>query len=258
MADQTTNPDEIELTIEGKLIQLFPTEHELKLSNEHLTHMMRHPTVERVSSDSTELIVHMEVPSPLLKDEEQRKVFVSKIASVKLELALEDGLKDYVKYLEDHKFTEKVEAATCAWQHQAKQPQGPFSIADGLNRLLTQVRTQMGESTNYSGNRFALAVPFSHVPYLQSKNSVGESAFAMFQTVLPQVELMAVPQLYDKKGNPCVLLLCTSEAYGPAGYMALHGKFYFRKIEDKQYSLSIPKHHLVLANPEQMAVLTGI
>ena len=198
----------------------------------------------------------VDVVRPQQLSEQQATDFAIELANNKLEQAVEQDLCNYVKLIANSGLREVKTKTT--WSLQAQEPMGPVTIAQSLYQLLAKLSERMKESLTQSTNHFALVVPFSHVPYLKAKNSVGESAFAMFKAVLPQVELVAVPQLHDSTNVSCALLVCKSQAYGPAGYLALHDNIYFRHVGDDHYRLSLPKHHLVLANQEQMAVLTGI
>ncbi len=215
--------------------------------------------------------VDLTVPTQLTKFEELNRT----LAEAKLEQALEDELADCIPLLEGLDF--KVEATTAEHDHSDNSdgtwsdkvqypPLGSAAIYRDLTLLCAKLHTQMGERgekgeiLTHSSNHLTLVVPDTHIPFLLAKTGAGESALTMIKILLPELKLLAVPKLESKQG-PCALLLCTSDVFGPVGYTVVEkpaGLVELQRIEENRCKLYIPEHKLVIVNPEQMAVLTGI
>ena len=226
-----------------KLLTHFPLANEAELTADKLQHL---------SQGGLYQAQNIVVPCPM----PQSLPSALSTASDKVEKALEDELTDCIPLLEKHGY--KVEASNNeTWLDKSQHSD---KIFHDLTLLWEKLSAQMAANINNS-SRITLVVPVTHIPFLQAKTGSEEPTLTMFKVILPQVELIAVPQLNDTNGSPCALLLCTSNALSPVGYMAVEGVFYVRPNNDSDnnsYTLHIPSHKLAIVNPTQMAVLTGI
>lgn len=281
MSDYENNYQKIQLDqIKGdKLLGHFPIAEaaELTMKGRGLKHLTRLQEPEYL--DARYPAKTIEVFEPNAVDVPSGKTLACLAAISEVEKALEDELAECIPLLARHGC--KVEAhnvnttpehnrlgnlTRSDWLAKAQQREhGSTEIFHDLTLLWEKLLPQMvASNTQMAASKsslITLVVPVTHIPFLLTKTSEGESAFAMLQAVLPQVELLAVPQINDKAGNPCALLLCNNDAFGPVGYMAVEGNFTFKpqlNSDDYGFTLHIPSHKLALINPAQVAVLTGI
>lgn len=257
--------------INGSFTKLIPPIKATELSISRMRYLMRHELPSKgcqFEAVSTDVIAPVGGNLSLTQAYE----LACKIASSKLDHELEAEIPACINVmLKEGKITsistESVEAETpysdpqavSSWPDKAQAlPIGSAAIFKDLTSLNEQLRSQMQENTSYHGNKLTLIVPTSHVPFLMAKTGSCDSALAMLKAALPNLELLTVPAL-ECQQKTCALLICTSEAYGPAGYLSLDGDISFRPdAQGNKYKVTIPKHQLVIAPPEQIAVLTGI
>lgn len=257
--------------IDGSFTKLIPPTKATEIYLDNLQHQMRH---ELTSDGCSYQQIIADVICPNRVNLAKANELACKIASSKLDHALETELPACINVmLNEGKITsistESVEPeppysgplVVSAWADKAQVlPNGSTAIFNDLTILNAQLRSQMQESTSYHGNKLTLIVPDSHVPFLMAQTGSCDSALAMLKAALPNLELLTVPAL-KRQEEAYVLLICTSQAYGPACYLSLDGEIHFRAIphiEHSLYKLHIPAHKLVITNPEQIAVLTGI
>ena len=258
MSDESNTPMTIQLEqSDGAMTKLFPLVQSSDSKQEQYPHLVQEPKPQNIEIPCTPMTLTLSEPTQLY--EAQLTEISRSIANAKVERDLEDAIADCTQHL---KTDDKV-TVDLAWSGKAhKLPHGSDAIYHDLTLLCAQLRTQMGTSLTHSSNHLTLLVPASHLSFLLAKTDTGESALTMFKALMPEVELVMVPQLlYKKESNPCALLLCTSNALSPVGYMAVEGVFYVRPNNDSDnnsYTLHIPSHKLAIVNPTQMAVLTGI
>lgn len=257
--------------INGSFTKIIPPIKATELSLNRMRYLMRHDlpsegcSFEAVSTDVI-------VPISGNLDLTQANELACKIASSKLDHELEAEIPACINImLDDGEITfisaESLEVESpysdpvfvSSWSDKTHHlQQGSEELFTDLNELHEQLRAQMKESCCYHGNKLTLIVPTSHVPFLMAKTGSCDSALAMLKAALPNLELLTVPALKCQQ-KTCALLICTSEAYGPAGYLSLDGDISFRPdAQGKKYKVTIPKHQLVINHPEQIAVLTGI
>lgn len=128
-----------------------------------------------------------------------------------------------------------------------------------IYQLMQKLSVNNHESLNCISSRLTLVVPADIVPFLTGKAN-GVSVLDMLETACPGLKLLVLPKLTTQQGQ-CAVLIYNSEAFGPAGYVAIRESIRFKPNEDTvegSFDLIVPAHHLVITNPEQIAVLTGI
>lgn len=255
------------------MTKLFPLVHDRDLEWKQLKHLVRGQEPQQLELICDHMTVTSLAPTSLYEDY-LTKLNLS-IAKAKVEQSLEDKLSDCIPFLEEEERDYTVAAATevitlevngqrkthfsTEWASKAHNlPYGSDAIYLDLTSLCAQLRDQMGVSLTHSSNHLTLVVPANQFPYLLAKTKSCESALNLFKKLLPEVELVTVPKLYDKRGKPCALLLCTSDAFGPVGYTVFDQPVSLKQDGHDNYTLTIPEHKLVIVNPTQMAVLTGI
>lgn len=253
--------------INGPFTKLIPPTKATELYLDGLQHQMRH---ELPSDGCPYQQIIADVINPNMVKFPQANELACKIASSKLDHALEDELPECINVMLEKGKIEpaqtkgqqhSISQVAFSWPDKVKHlQQGSQAIFTDLTQLHEKLRTQMDESNIYQGNKLTLIVPTSHVPFLMAKTGSYDSALAMIKAALPNLELLTVPAL-EFQQKAYAMLICTSQAYGPAGYLSLDGEIHFRAvphIENNRYKLHIPAHKLIITNPEQIAVLTGI
>ena len=150
---------------------------------------------------------------------------------------------------------------------------GPVRIHQELIDLKNSISQQTGE--NVDNESFTLAIPPSHYGYLMAKNEVGVSALELLKANLGEINICLIPEL-NNDNRTFALLIAKSYIYGNAGYFTWdHYKGHeYREFapntteayltsqgrtnKGESFRVDIPNYRLVITNPEQIAVLTGI
>lgn len=270
MADAPNHPMTIRLKpSDGAMTKLFPLVQSCEVKWEQLNHLARAES-QRIERTFEPMTVDLVAPTTLYQS--HTEALSRMFAQAKVEQALEDELAACIPLFASMRCT--VAARPKAANHEPQShgvttwadkiqalPQGSAALYHDLTLLYAQLRAQMGVSLTHRSNHLTLVVPADQLPYLQTKTSCYESALSLFQEFVPEVEIVTVPRLNDQQSQPCVLLLCTSEVCGPVGYTVLEQQVRLKQTELSEgyrFQLIIPEHRLVIVNPEQLAVLTGI
>lgn len=274
--NQNTNnqpdPHEIPLTsLEGGLISNFPPMHSNDLYQHNFNHLMH-----RSNLDTSGDLVNPSVTSFINPRLELSKINnkASKIASSIIDLSLQAEL---IKHIDNNpKITLKegldpsntvtdadgkiISSTHVHWSRKSSVNTDNSTLAFlKIYQLMQKLSVNNHESLNCISSRLTLVVPADIVPFLTGKAN-GVSVWDMLETACPGLNLLVLPKLTTKQGQ-CAVLIYNSEAFGPAGYMAIRDSIKFMPNEDTfegSFDLIVPAHHLVITNPEQIAVLTGI
>lgn len=152
------------------------------------------------------------------------------------------------------------------WHYKLSSSQfGSQGVFNDLCSLAHELSKNMKVPLGYltSTRNLFLMVPDSHMPYLLAKTGSSCSALDMLQAAFPYLKLMCVPELKaEDKGY--ALLACYDDVYGYPGFFAhkevsaLPSEAETKDLSQVPYKLKLPPHKLIITNPEQIAVLTGI
>lgn len=128
-----------------------------------------------------------------------------------------------------------------------------------LKSLIDKVCEQMHEHVGVVSQDMTLALPATHLPYLLKEGGLHCSVLERLKLIFPKLRFVAIPELTTEQGNHA-LLVCNHQAFGPAGYFAIGAKapIVFEDDVATKTKLFVPVYGLVITNPEQIAVLTGI
>lgn len=128
-----------------------------------------------------------------------------------------------------------------------------------LKSLIDKVCEQMHEHIGVASQDMTLALPATHLPYLFKQVGLHCSVLEQLNLLFPNLRIIAIPELTTEQGNHA-LLVCKHQAFGPAGYFAIgaQANIVFEDDVATKTKLFIPVYGLVITNPEQIAVLTGI
>lgn len=150
---------------------------------------------------------------------------------------------------------------------------GHVSISQEIIYLKDVISQQTGETLGFDS--LTLAIPPSHFGYLMAKNEVGVSALELLKANLGEINICLIPEL-NNDNRTFALLIAKSYIYGNAGYFTWdHYKGHeYREFapntteayltsqgrtnKGESFRVDIPNYRLVITNPEQIAVLTGI
>lgn len=144
-------------------------------------------------------------------------------------------------------------------------PFGSQAIFNDLYALAQALSQSTGFPLGYLNGycTLSLLVASSHVPYLLAKTGSCCSAFDMLKAAFPKLKVMSTPELKTKY-EAYALLACVDDVYGRPGFFAYEEPCQLPSADETKgmksapCELKLPPHKLVINNPEQIAVLTGI
>lgn len=148
------------------------------------------------------------------------------------------------------------------WIDKATQDNGPYLIYMDICLTLSTMSDNMQASIYDVAQHTTLFVPLTAIPYLTASNSSSSSALDMLHSAFSELKVV-VDQDITHIDDTFALFVCDDPAYGKPGYLALKEAAKLSSPDDGynaaiRYDLTIPAHKLVITNPEQIAILTGI
>ena len=127
-------------------------------------------------------------------------------------------------------------------------------IAEDVKKLMKKMSDEGAEDLPSDGHNLTLLVPDTHMKYLTTSTDFCCSALETLKETYPKLKVVAIHGLCTAS-YAFALLVYTSEAFGPAGYVVLDRDI---KLTTAPRQIEIPKYRLVITHLSQMAVLEGI
>lgn len=148
----------------------------------------------------------------------------------------------------------QLEEPNSAWfNNVANSKVDPCIIVEDITKLMKMVKG-LEEELPLMERNLTLLVPDTHMKYLTTSTDFCCSALEKLQETYPKLKVVAIHGLCTAS-YAFALLVYTSEAFGPAGYVVLDRGI---KLTTAPRQIEIPKYRLVITHLSQMAVLEGI
>lgn len=148
------------------------------------------------------------------------------------------------------------------WLYKSTLSYGALAIyGDMVNAISAMTMITQNNSQDFIKNT-TLILPASKIAEVVSQTGTNYSPFNIIQATFPKLKIATIPELVHDD-DKFALLISDDPIYGKPGYLALKNqvKLYDRDEVDNgtiRYKLLIPAYKLVITNPSQIAILTGI
>lgn len=147
-----------------------------------------------------------------------------------------------------------LEEPNSAWfNNVANSKVDPCIIVEDITNLMKMIKG-LEEELPLMERNLTLLVPDTHMKYLTTSTDFCCSALETLKETYPKLKVVAIHRLCTAS-YAFALLVYTSEAFGPAGYVVLDRGI---KLTTAPRQIEIPKYRLVITHLSQMAVLEGI
>ena len=139
---------------------------------------------------------------------------------------------------------------------------GSLAIVNDVMTLARALSNTLQENLDIISHNLTLALPTSYHPYLTVKTESFPSAWEMLKSTFHDLKLWLIPELQRANNATTAVLFYHGAGFGSAGYFVLEQTPYFTPTDLARSpipnTLTIPNHKLIITNPKQIAILTGI